>query len=94
MEFKHRHLFEWLLAFTLAPWWDRMWITQEVVVPREFVLTYGKSTMPFVILAVVARAFKTRKLDLISDPDNLKLLNLLATKARIISELRRLQLFE
>ncbi|KAM0426903.1 hypothetical protein ACHAPT_007801 [Fusarium lateritium] len=89
MELKQRSLFEWLRIFVVAPWWDRMWITQEVGVARELVLSYGKVTMPFTMLASVVGA---QLLSLASE--NARVVNLLVIKLKTISELRRLQQYE
>ncbi|KAL2694300.1 hypothetical protein Neosp_000877 [[Neocosmospora] mangrovei] len=86
MELKQRNLFEWLRIFVVAPWWDRMWITQEVGVARELVLSYGKVTMSFNMLASVVGA---KIPDLAAE--NARVVGLLVTKLKTISELRRLQ---
>ncbi|KAJ4235828.1 hypothetical protein NW759_000911 [Fusarium solani] len=89
MELKQRNLFEWLRIFVVAPWWDRMWITQEVGVARELVLSYGKVTMSFNMLASVVGA----KLPNLA-AENARVVGLLVTKLKTISELRRLQRYE
>ncbi|RSM20905.1 hypothetical protein CDV31_000276 [Fusarium ambrosium] len=89
MELKQRNLFEWLRIFVVAPWWDRMWITQEVGVARELVLSYGKVTMSFNMLASIVGA----KLPHLA-AENARVVNLLVTKLKTISELRRLQRYE
>lgn len=95
MEPKLRHLFEWLRAFVIAPWWDRMWITQEVGVARELQLTYGKVIIPFDLLSNVVEELESRSFKLSpSGSEHTKVLDLLVAKVKKVSELRRLQRYE
>ncbi|KAF4465092.1 heterokaryon incompatibility [Fusarium albosuccineum] len=95
MEVKQRYLFEWLRVFVVAPWWDRMWITQEVGVARELLLTYGKVTMPFQTLATLVRELERSPLDIPSlAKENKRVIDLVVTKVKTISELRRLQQYK
>ncbi|KAH7156906.1 heterokaryon incompatibility protein-domain-containing protein [Dactylonectria macrodidyma] len=95
MEPKIRHLFEWIRAFVIAPWWDRMWITQEVGVARELHLTYGKVTFSFDQLSNAVKELKERPLVFPTvKPEHLKVLGLLVSKVKKISELRRLQRYK
>ncbi|KAH7155142.1 heterokaryon incompatibility protein-domain-containing protein [Dactylonectria estremocensis] len=95
MEPKIRHLFEWIRAFVIAPWWDRMWITQEVGVARELHLTYGKVTFSFDQLSDIVKELKERPFVLSTvKTENTKVLELLVNKVKKISELRRLQQYK
>ncbi|KAF7555742.1 hypothetical protein G7046_g6484 [Stylonectria norvegica] len=87
-----RYLFEWLRVFAVAPWWDRMWITQEVGVARELLITYGNATMSFHTLSRFSTDFPSgsfRNLQL--GKENTKVLDLIVTKVKAITELRSLQ---
>ncbi|KPM44315.1 hypothetical protein AK830_g2291 [Neonectria ditissima] len=79
MEPKLRFLFERIRAFVVAPWWDRMWVTQEVGVAHDLQLTYGKITIPFQVLSNIVDELEARPFKL--SPHG-------------ISELRRLQQYE
>ncbi|KAM5351814.1 hypothetical protein ACJ41O_004537 [Fusarium nematophilum] len=95
MESRQRCLFEWLRMFVVAPWWDRMWITQEVGVARELVLIYGRVTMPFQVLATLVKSQTAQPLHPKTlARENKRVIDLLVTKVKTISELRRLQQYE
>ncbi|KAK7423185.1 hypothetical protein QQZ08_009181 [Neonectria magnoliae] len=95
MEPKLRFLFEWIRAFVVAPWWDRMWITQEVGVASDLQLTYGKVTVPFQLLSKIVNELAQRPFKLSPHgAEHTKVLDLLVTKVKKVSELRRLQQYE
>ncbi|KAF4979860.1 hypothetical protein FZEAL_4026 [Fusarium zealandicum] len=95
MEARQQHLFEWLRVFIVAPWWDRMWITQEVGVARELLLTYGKVTMSFQVLTSLVKEISTHSIQLPPlASENSRVIDLLVTKVKTISELRRFQQYE
>ncbi|KAF7550184.1 hypothetical protein G7Z17_g5891 [Cylindrodendrum hubeiense] len=95
MEPKFRHLFEWIRVFVIAPWWDRMWITQEVGVARELQLTYGKVTIPFDLLSSIVRELEAHPLGPSSfGSEQTKVLGLLVHKVKKVTELRRLGQYE
>ncbi|KAI5467080.1 heterokaryon incompatibility protein-domain-containing protein, partial [Mariannaea sp. PMI_226] len=95
MGLKLLHLFEWLRLFVIAPWWDRMWITQEVGAARELSLVYGKVTVPFRMLSDVATELSIRPFtSLHSGREHTKVLELLVSKVKKVSELRRFERFQ
>ncbi|KAJ4255533.1 hypothetical protein NW762_009530 [Fusarium torreyae] len=91
MQTKQRNLFEWLRMFVIAPWWDRMWIIQEVGVARKLLLSHGKVTVSFQIFKKMAD----------NDPsvlhlarENKRVLEILIMKVKWISDLQGLQKYE
>ncbi|ORY14533.1 heterokaryon incompatibility protein-domain-containing protein [Clohesyomyces aquaticus] len=40
-----------------TPWWSRIWVVQEVVMPREVKIVYGNVSAPWTILADAARFY-------------------------------------
>ncbi|KAH7250041.1 uncharacterized protein BKA55DRAFT_539609 [Fusarium redolens] len=92
MEVKQRILFEWLRMFVIAPWWDRMWITQEVGVARKLVLTYGRVTISFDVLKEIINIHPPIYCDL--KEENARVLQLLVTKTKCVSQLQELQKYE
>ncbi|RYN46187.1 hypothetical protein AA0118_g12621 [Alternaria tenuissima] len=54
------HLFEALRRFMHAPftpWWTRIWVVQEVTVPRYVVVAYGTISTPWRTFAVAAKSY-------------------------------------
>ncbi|KAH6891305.1 heterokaryon incompatibility protein-domain-containing protein [Thelonectria olida] len=93
IESKLCHLFEWLRAFVIAPWWNRVWITQEVGVARELSIVYGKTTVPFQLLSDVSTELTARPFDMLPSQHAI-VLDLLCSKVKKVSELRRFQRYE
>ncbi|KAF8866325.1 HET-domain-containing protein, partial [Acephala macrosclerotiorum] len=42
-----RNLFEGLRQLMLSRWWNRIWVIQEVVVPKKIVMVYGSASAPW-----------------------------------------------
>ncbi|OCL13303.1 hypothetical protein AOQ84DRAFT_372307 [Glonium stellatum] len=61
VEDDHRmDLFETLRRFVHAPWtpwWDRVWVIQEVVIPREVTVVYGMMSAPWTMFARAASKY-------------------------------------
>ncbi|KFA75845.1 hypothetical protein S40288_01905 [Stachybotrys chartarum IBT 40288] len=85
-------LFEWLRAFFVLPWWDRMWITQEVGVGKGLMLVYGRTTLSFDVLTAAVSNISSSSQDiaLITHRADVKVLQLLVKKVTTIADLRRL----
>jgi hypothetical protein len=42
-----------------TPWWSRIWVIQEVTVPREVNVVYGTATAPWAVFATAARNYNS-----------------------------------
>lgn len=48
------HLFECLRVFLVSPWWDRIWVVQEIAVSSAAVVRYGTVVASWSVLVDVA----------------------------------------
>lgn len=54
-------LFEALRMMMRCPWWDRMWVVQEIIVARKVTFQYGRVSVPWSVLT--AAALRDARLD-------------------------------
>lgn len=54
-----RRLFECLRMLIIAPWWNRIWVVQEIAVSRAATVQYGTISVPWPILVRAAKTFST-----------------------------------
>jgi hypothetical protein len=50
-----RNLFEGLRQLMLCRWWNRIWVIQEVVVPKHVTVVYGSAVAPWDMFVSAAR---------------------------------------
>lgn len=62
-EIIRRHLFEHLRNFLISPWWERIWVVQEVTVNRKVTLRYGAMSAPWDLLELAATVISELKLE-------------------------------
>ena len=86
-----RQLFEWLRLFIVCPWWERMWVTQEIGVARTLTIAYGRTTIAFdhlANLAFLAEKQHAAKITASLDRENAKVFDLLVKKVSNLAVLR------
>ncbi|KAI1356565.1 heterokaryon incompatibility protein-domain-containing protein, partial [Xylaria sp. FL0043] len=88
-ERRHQY-FELLRRFTVEPWWQRIWVVQEVAISRKISICYGNVTAPWEMFvqaaqpAVLEYYCETCEID----PQYSKVLSLFNTRISDIESLR------
>ncbi|KAK0114230.1 hypothetical protein ONS95_013728 [Cadophora gregata] len=60
--FYQRNVFEALRYLMRSSWWDRIWVVQEAVVPKNIILVYDTITAPWEMFVKAAQAYTTSSL--------------------------------
>ncbi|KAK0625099.1 heterokaryon incompatibility protein-domain-containing protein [Bombardia bombarda] len=81
-----RILAERLRRMLLSPWWQRIWVIQEVVLPPQASVRWGAVTAPWSMFSDAARNISSQFLD--DDPELSKVLGLFARSVLKMDELR------
>lgn len=91
-----RELFEHLRNFLVSPWWQRIWVVQEVTVSSTAVVQYGTTAASWELFRRVAQVLSeadNENLDLgrqsALEPENLKVLTLLKLQLLSLERTRR-----
>lgn len=88
-----RYLFECLRAFLVSPWWDRIWVVQELAVSLVAVVHYGNTVASWRVLVDAAVALSPSNIGLPPavtrlEPENLKVLSLLHSRVSTLQRTR------
>jgi hypothetical protein len=86
-----RNLFEALRQMMLCRWWNRIWVIQEVVVPKKITMVYGATVAPWSMFVTAAQWESRNRSSLtpISFPQEYK--TVLTYFSRIILDIERLR---
>ncbi|CAG8949911.1 hypothetical protein HYFRA_00004241 [Hymenoscyphus fraxineus] len=87
----HEDLFEELRKIMNCRWWKRIWVIQEVVVPKKITVVYGSSVAPWEILVNAARWLSRNRISTTPfcfSNDNLTVLSYVS---RIILDIERMR---
>lgn len=89
-----KHIFDCLKIFASSPWWNRIWVIQEVVVNTAVIVQHGTVTATWEILARVAHAWslpETRNQveQTGLEPENLRVLALFRSHVSSLERIRR-----
>jgi len=57
----HRNLFEGLRLMMLSRWWNRIWVIQEVVVPKKVTVIYGSSVASWSMFVRAANSYSQNR---------------------------------
>lgn len=58
-----RQLFEHLRNFLISPWWERIWVVQEITVNRKVTIRYGAMSAPWDLLELAATVLSELRLE-------------------------------
>lgn len=88
------HLFESLRAFSVCPWWSRIWVVQEIAVGTAVSIQYGTFTLSWETLIATASVWSLPRTRLVAnssgiEPENLKVFELFANQLTGLEETRR-----
>jgi hypothetical protein len=89
---KQRLLFEWLRVFSVASWWNRTSITQEVSAARALYFVYRRHRISLGLLQGLLEMDPMIELFLVAE--NQKVLRLLHNRVQSICQLRDLQWYQ
>lgn len=76
-----RYMFECLRSFLTCPWWDRIWVVQEVVVNPMLMVHYGPVSVSWSV-CVSAHLHMSGRLSTELEPENVKVLELFHNRLR------------
>ncbi|KAI0436917.1 heterokaryon incompatibility protein-domain-containing protein [Xylaria telfairii] len=81
-----RQAFELLRRLTVEPWWQRIWVVQEIAIPEKVTIRYGNVIVPWELFVQGAQAMAS--LDLNIDIEHKKLLSFFARQVLNVETLR------
>lgn len=58
-----RQIFEHLRNFLISPWWERIWVVQEITVNRKVTIRYGAMSAPWDLLELAATVLSELRLE-------------------------------
>lgn len=84
-----RCLFECLRQLMVAPWWERIWVVQEIVVRTAATIHYGTISVPWSVLTGVARNMAASpNMKGLMETENWKVLSLVESEVSTIERTR------
>lgn len=89
-----QQLFEHLRIFLVSPWWERVWVVQEIAVSSAAVVQYGSIAAPWQVLDRAMTAMSRIDIEDLGynstlEPENRKVLALLASQLSSLDQTRR-----
>lgn len=84
-----RYIFECLRSFLVCPWWDRIWVVQEVAVGKQLVVHYGTVSVSWDICCLAT--YISGRLLAELEPENSKVLNLFSNRMMSLQWTRQKQ---
>ncbi|KAJ8131843.1 hypothetical protein O1611_g1783 [Lasiodiplodia mahajangana] len=86
---RHRELFELLRFLLVEPWWQRIWVVQEVVIPQKVTIRYGNVTAPWEMFVQAAETARSQGDQLGIEPEYMKVLSVFTRQVLDIENLRK-----
>ncbi|KAI1130741.1 heterokaryon incompatibility protein-domain-containing protein [Nemania abortiva] len=73
---QHQEIFELLRRLLVEPWWQRIWVVQEVAILPKVTICYGNVTAPWNMFVQAAETIKSQPHRLIGEAEYVKVLSL------------------
>ncbi|KAI0102126.1 heterokaryon incompatibility protein-domain-containing protein [Nemania sp. FL0031] len=83
-----QEIFELLRRLLVEPWWQRIWVVQEVAIPPKVTIRYGNVTAPWNMFVQAAEVIKSQDFRLSNDAGYVKVLSLFTRQVLDIENLR------
>lgn len=82
-------LFEYLRELMVSPWWNRIWVVQEIAVSRAATIHYGTVSVPWTVFTRAAKNLSTNKnMRFLVESENWKVLSLFESQVSNIERTR------